>query len=122
MPEGQYSGQRRPYLYTSDSGEVFALLKDETLGDIAGTGLVRATTANIGNASPVPKRFMPRGVHWQGELDGDVVRKFLVCEATGTLYQGNAPQAVTIDGVAGTTTGRRGEQQTFLSIPTDDAP
>lgn len=122
MAEGQYSGQRRPYLYISDSGEVIALLKDETLGDLAGTGLTRATTANIGTATPMPRRFTPRGVFWQGELNDKTVRKFLVCNATGTLYQGNAPQALTIDGVAGITTGRRGEQQTFLSVPTDDTP
>lgn len=118
MAEGQFSGRRRPYLYTSDSGEVFLLLKDETVGDIAGSGLVRATTANIGNASAVPKRFEPRGVYWQGELNNRVVRKFITCAATGTLYVGNVPQALTIDGVAGSTTGKRGEQLTFVSIPT----
>ena len=118
MAEGQFSGRRRPYLYTSDSGEVFLLLKDETLGDIAGSGLVRATTANIGNASAAPKRFEARGVYWQGELNNRVVRKFITCAATGTLYVGNVPQALTIDGVAGSTTGKRGEQLTFVSIPT----
>lgn len=117
MAEGQYSGVRRPYLYTSDSGEVFLLSKDETLGDLAGTGLTRATTGNVGNATPVPKRFEPRGVYWQGELGGRVVRKFLVCAADGTLYVGNTPQAVTIDGVAGSTTGKRGERLTFVTIP-----
>lgn len=120
MAEGQYSGRRRPYLYTSDSGEVFLLQKDETLGDLVGTGLTRATTGNVGNASPVPKRFEPRGVFWQGILGDRVVRKFLVCNATGTLYAGNTPQAVNIDGVVGSTTGKRGEQQTFVAIPPDD--
>lgn len=122
MAEGQYSGRRRPYLYISDSGEVFLLQKDETLGDLTGTALTRATTGNVGTATPVPKRFEPRGVFWQGELDGRVVRKFLVCNATGTLYVGNVPQAVTIDGVAGFTTGKRGEQLTFVTIPVDDTP
>lgn len=122
MAEGQFSGRRRPYLYTSDSGEVFLLQKDETLGDLAGAGLVRATTGNIGNASPVPKRFEPRGVYWQGELNDRVVRKFVVCAANGTLYVGNVPQPLTIDGVAGSTTGKRGEQLTFISIPPADTP
>lgn len=117
MPEGQFSGSRAPFLYTSDSGEVIVLLKDVTLATLPGTGLIAATTGNIGNATPKPSRFETRGVYWQGVLAGNVVRKFITCNANGTLYLGNVPQALTIDGVAGSTTGRMGERQSFLSVP-----
>lgn len=116
MAEGQFSGPRAAYLYVSDSGEQFVIQLDATLGDLAGVGLTRATTGNAGGASNKPSRYELRGVHWQGELNGRVVRKFLTCAATGSLYEGNVSQAVTIDGVPGATTGKRGERQTFARL------
>lgn len=118
MPEGQYTGARKAYLYTPDSGDnTYLISTDETLGGLAGSGLVLATTANIANAQPAPKRFKPRVVFWQGVLDGRIVRKSIICGTTSaTLYDSDSPQAVTIDGVAGSTTGRRGERLSFLNL------
>lgn len=120
MPEGQFTGRRGVFLYTSDSGEVFAIRTDATLGGLAGTGLTAATTGNIGNASPKPAGFKLRGVHWQGELGDRIVRKFLVCNTNGTLYSSGISQALTIDGVVGATTGKRGEQVSFVRLPAAD--
>jgi len=118
MAEGQYTGQRKAYLYTPDSGDnVYLISTDVTLATLAGTGLVEATTANIANARPAPKRFKPRVVFWQGTLNGRTVRKAIICGTTGAaLYDKDSPQAVTIDGVAGSTTGRRGEKLSFLNL------
>lgn len=117
MPEGQYTGQRQSYIYESDAGEAYILLLDATLAGLAGTGLVAATAANAAGASPTPKRFRPRGVYWQGTLDGRVVRKRIICGTTeSTLYQSDVSQSLTIDGVAGSTTGRTGEQLTFVRL------
>lgn len=117
MPEGQFSGARASYEYTSDTGASYLLTLDETLGTVANNGLVAATTATT--AISAPKRFQPRVVYWQGTLDGRIVRKQLVCgTAAATLYASNVSQAVTIDGVAGVTTGRKGEQVSFLKLPT----
>lgn len=112
MPEGQFSGGRAYYTYTSDSSEVYLILTDKTLGDLEGNGLVKATSANAGLGN-LPRRFTPRGVYWQGELNGNIVRKFLVCNPTGSYYQTDSTTALTIDGIAGKITGRKGEQVSF---------
>lgn len=119
MPEGQFTGTRSTYLYTPDSGDdLYLITTDTTLGSLAGAGLTAATSANIENAKPAPKRFKPRVVFWQGTLNGNRVRKAIICGSTdATLYDSDSPQALTIDGVAGSTTGRRGERLTFLSVP-----
>lgn len=117
MPEGQYSGQRKSYIYESDAGKTYILLLDSTLASLANTGLVEATTANAATATPAPKRFKPRVVFWQGTLNGRTVRKALVCgDVTSTLYAKDTSQDVTIDGVAGSTTGRRGEKLSFVAL------
>lgn len=114
MPEGQFSGSRTTYEYISDAGTTYLLKLDTTLGGLAGTGLTVATTGTAGVNKPL--NFKPRVVYWQGVLNGNVVRKSLVCSASSTLYESNVPVALTIDGVAGSTTGRRGEQLSFASL------
>jgi hypothetical protein len=115
MPEGQFTGARAVYIYNSDADTDYYLTLDKTLGDLAGCGLTAATTATA--ASPPPKRFRPRIVYWEGTLNGKTVRKALVCEKDSTLYQAETSQALTIDGVEGVTTGRRGEKFTFTKLP-----
>lgn len=117
MPEGQFTGERAPYLYTADSGDIYIIVTDKTLGDIPETGLIAATTGNVGDATSAPKRFKPRVSFWQGELDGRQVRKTLVTNGGSDLISATTPTAITIDGVAGATTGRRGEKITFMSLP-----
>ena len=114
MAEGQFSGVRKVYEYEADTGDKYLITLDATLGDLAGVGLTAATTATT--ATALPKRLTPRVVFWQGELGGRTVRKSLVCDAASDLYTGLS-QAVTIDGVVGTTTGRRGEKLTFARLP-----
>lgn len=122
MPEGQYSGQRKSYIYESDAGKKYILLLDSTLASLANTGLVEATTENAASATPVPKRFKPRVVFWQGTLNNRTVRKALVCgDVTATLYAKDISQDVTIDGVDGSTTGRRGEKLSFAALGQADA-
>ena len=119
MAEGQFSGKRSAYLYNSDTGQQYLIRTDDTLAALAGTGLVAATTGNSAAAQNPPKRFKPRGVHWQGTLNGRIVRKFIITNAgnTATLYTGGIVINVTIDGVSGSTTGRRGEVQSYVSLP-----
>lgn len=119
MAEGQFLGKRAYYLYVSDVGEVYLILMDQTMGQIAGSGLTLATRINAGNAVRPPRGFKPRGVHWQGELNGRAVRKFIVCNggSDDALYSSGTSVGLTIDGVAGTTTGRRGEQVRYANLP-----
>jgi hypothetical protein len=119
MPEGQFTGERGAYLYTSDAGNQFIIRTDKTLGDLPGTGLVAATTGNAAGAAGLPKRFKPRGVHWQGILNGKTVRKFIICGGgnDATLYVAGGVTALTVDGVTGNTTGHRGEVQSYFSLP-----
>lgn len=114
MPEGQFTGQRGSYVYTNDEGNTYLLTLDQTLGDIVGNGLVAATSTTV--AGGPPARFKPRVVFWQGTLNGREVRKSIVCNSDGSLYT-DVSQALTIDGVAGVTTGRRGEKLTYVRLP-----
>lgn len=113
MAEGQFSGIRRKFIYTSDTGEQYVLTTDVTLAQVPGCGLV--AYAGLGEQlPPKPARFKPRVVHWQGVLDGRMVRKRVIC-GTGdsALYAAQGAGALTIDGVNGITTGRRGERLTY---------
>lgn len=121
MPEGQFTGARENYIYENDAAEEYIITTDATLGGLENTGLVVATAANATGASPAPKRFTPRKVYWQGELDGRVVRKAITCgTAEAALYASDISQALTIDGIAGFTTGRVGERITFLRLSAGD--
>lgn len=117
MPEGQYSGSRAAYIYESDTGARYILTLDTTLGDLPGTGLARAVSGNVAGATPKPTGFKPRVVYWQGFLGEAVKRKKLVCSRTGTLYASSTSTGLAIDGVTGSTTGRRGEQLSYANIP-----
>lgn len=117
MPEGQYSGQRKSYIYESDAGKKYILLLDSTLAELTGTGLVAATSGNTADAVPAPKRFKPRVIFWQGTLNSRTVRKAIVCgDVTATAYAKDTSADITIDGVAGSTTGRRGEKLSFVKL------
>ncbi len=120
MPEGQFSGSRAAYEYTTDSDNTIVICIDETLGTVAGNGLTKLTTAS--ELPGKPQRFEPRVVFWQGILDGKTKRKQLICNKDSTLFAKTSSSTLTVDGVAGVTTGRRGERQSFVcSIPLTDA-
>lgn len=115
---GNRLGSKTKYLYESDGGSTYVLKIDPDLA-VTGSGLVAGTAG-----STVPKRFKPRGVYVQAsvpavttpgsEAPATVARKFLIAGTVdAALYATNTPQVVTIDGLAFTTTGRRGEKQSF---------
>lgn len=113
MPEGQYTGQRGKYVYTSDDGRTYVLTMDATLV-LSNSGLTVFDPANPGSAQNKPMRFRPRGVYWEGDLNGRPVRKRLIAgTAASGLFSAASSQAITIDGVAGNTTGRVGERLTY---------
>lgn len=114
MAEGQYLGGKRTYLYVADDNNTYKILRDRTLGDIGGADLEPATAAVP--AGRLPRRFEPRGVHWQSTalVGRNYARKFIICNRTGTLYTSEDSVPLTIDGIAGATTGRRGEVASYL--------
>lgn len=116
MPEGQFAGSKGRYIYQSDTGINYTITRDETLAGLAGTGLVEydpaAPPASFGGAKP--SQLKPRVVFWEGVLGGVVRRKEIICGTTeAALYNSGSRQALTVDGVAGETTGRKGEKFTF---------
>lgn len=114
MPEGQYTGQRRKYVYTDDTDEKYVLTMDSTLATVAGTGLTEYNPTDAEKLPGRPARFKPRVVFWQGVLNNRTVRKQIVCGTTdGALYAAEGSGALAIDGVNGITTGRRGERITY---------
>ena len=103
---GNKLGSRSYYLYTDDLGNNYSYLTDDDLAT--------AVSATLDDSNPpFPRRFKPRGVYVE---DAAGARKFVICPLTTTVqYASNASQAVTIDTVAFSTTGRKGEQQSFGS-------
>lgn len=111
MPEGQFTGTRSKYKYVADDLAIYALLLDDTLGEIEGNGLEKRASGDATLNKPL--NFKPRVVFWKGTLNGNIVRKEIVCNGDSTLYRSSSPVALTIDGVAGETTGRRGEKLSY---------
>lgn len=111
MPElGNSLGEKSVFTYVSDAGGLINLLLDDDLV-ISNSGL------SLGEAGqPKPLRFKPRVVFAQARVGGRVKRKALVCGTSDSaLYATNVPQSFNIDGLIFTTTGRRGETQSFVS-------
>lgn len=111
MP-GNRLGSKSKYVYTNDFGDEYLLTLDDDLV-LTNSGLTVAPAGTT--AQPAPKRFQPRGVYVQQFIAGQGnARKFLVAGTPAAgLYATNSPQDVTIDGETFTSTGRRGERQTF---------
>jgi hypothetical protein len=118
MGLGQFTGARGNYEYTADDGSLYLISTDRTLGDISGAKLVLATSGS--DAVSPPKRFRPRIVYWQGELNSKIVRKKIICDIDSTLYKNNKSVSLEIDNVDGFTTGRRGEKFSYLKLSQDE--
>lgn len=114
MPEGQFSGSRSRYVYTNDSGDDYILRLDDTLAALS-TTLTAFDPANPGTAVKKPDGFKPRGVYWIATATGfEGRKKFIVCgDGSDALYDTTTGATLTVDGVAGRTTGRKGESLTF---------
>lgn len=107
---GNRLGTKSVYGYTTDAGVEINLLLDDDLV-LTNSGLVLND-----EGQPKPQRFKPRVVFAQAIVGNRVVRKALVCgTSAAALYASSTPQDVTIDGQVFTTTGRRGETQSFIS-------
>lgn len=112
MPEGQFQGDRAKYVYVSDDGRSYRLNLDVTLATLAGTGLVADTETS--GATNKPTNFKPRVVFWQGTLNQLLRRKELICGTNDApLFASPTSQLLTVDGVVGVITGRRGETLTY---------
>lgn len=107
-------GPRRYYEYTADNNGKYKYLTDQDLGT--------AVNATLNDSNPdLPRRFKPRGVYVEAEVDGQTVRKFVICPATSTAaYAATASTTVTIDETEFKTTGRVGERQTFGANPENE--
>jgi len=115
MGLGQFTGPRSKYVYTNDFGVDIVLRLDET-NVIATSGLLTYDPETDVDVIPKPLGFKPRGVYWQATATGfEGKRKFLIAGlGTAGIYASDTPQIFSIDGVAGVTTGRRGEVQSYL--------
>lgn len=113
MP-GNSLGPRRWFAYTADNGDQYKYLTDQNLGEAVG--------AVLNDQLPgFPFRFRPRFVYCEGTVDGDFLRKKVVCPLTTTpAYAALNSTTLTIDEAEFKTTGRRGERATFGSNPTEE--
>lgn len=114
MAEGQELGPKASYIYTSDNGTQFVILRDNDLSLPAITGLELYTESSQ-FAFSLPKRFSPRGVYWIAYDGARLIRKFIICGTLdATLYATDTSSPLTIGGLSGFTTGRKGETYTYI--------
>jgi len=112
---GNTLGVRAYFAYTSDSGDVYSIQLDESLGLAAGL------TKDV-LSSAAPRRFEPRCVWLEATVDGRKVRKRLVCNSDFASYDTEQTSTVTVEGVAFQVTGRTGEKMTFPRNPVATDP
>lgn len=123
MPEGQFQGPKDTYIYVADDNRTYRITRDVTLANIDGVDLVVATVQNSDDFYDISSRITPRGVHWQATEGNLNRRKFLICGSkNAALFVAPNSQPVTVDGVAGVTTGRRGEATRFRKVKNAPAP
>jgi hypothetical protein len=118
---GNRLGVRAKILYESEAAGTLYIMQTDANFVLPklGVGSAAPVTYSPGdtlppnvNVCPPPKNFKPRGVHVKS-ADGKA-RKFLICtSATAEAYATSSPQTFAIDGENFTSTGRKGEQQSF---------
>lgn len=96
--------------YVLDNGNTVQLVLSETLDTVS--ELMINLTNESSTAPSAPPRFEPRVVYWV-ENGGQNRRRELVCNAASPLFQANTSMSLSLGGVAGRTTGKRGERLTF---------
>lgn len=122
MAEGQFLGKKGSYRYTADSGSVYVIRRDQTLATVNGVDLPPAVAGDEG-LSATPKGLKYRGVYWQGVLGDRLVRKFIICGSIlSPLYEKDTSSDLIIDNVPGYTTGKRGEQLSFVRLALAPSP
>lgn len=104
---GNILGGRSYYQYQADDGSNYSLLLDDS--NAAATGMVED------DSFPAPpRRFKPRVVFVERNLGARIARKELVVPTSANAaYATNTTSNITIDTLAYTTTGRRGEKLSF---------
>lgn len=111
MAEGQELGTKATYIYRTDAGDDYVILRDVTLAlsSITGLYLYEEGAPDLDN---LPRGLKPRGVHWVGYSGTRLIRKFIICGLVDSpLYVLKSSSPVTIDGTRGFTTGKRGEEK-----------
>jgi hypothetical protein len=113
MGVGQFLGPKVKVKYIADSGEAYLLTRD---ADLCGTAIEKVSLPVWNGTDEIsfpPPRFKPRGCYWKSDA-APFYRKFLICGTQAAeAYDATAPIAITIDGIAGKTTGVRGERFTY---------
>jgi len=115
-------GPRTKKKYIMDDGTTIKLKLDATYANLAACGLEDITTAD--NAINKPSNFKPRVVFWIPNADiaatdttpgrtREQLRRELVCASSSDAYTSVDNFTIEIDGIAGQTTGRRGEKVSF---------
>lgn len=115
MADSQFLGAKGDFIYIDDTGQKIKLKRDLDLA-IANTGLAAFDPVTDTDAIGKPLGFKPRGVWWESTANGfEGRRKFLICGTTAAaLYDSSVPVVQEIAGVAGVTTGRRGESLRYI--------
>lgn len=115
MAEGNTLGPRRYFRYVTDKNVNYKYQTDLNLGTAAG--------ATLNDTDPnLPRRFEPRYLNLQAEINGEQVRKKLIVPNVTSAAWTDTPVEVEIDGEIYTTTGRVGERVSFGVNPGVAAP
>lgn len=117
---GNRLGSRARYIYLSDDIGVAYILEMDSSYEIAGAGIGAAAPERYDpnnppaaiTICPPPRNFKPRVVFAKA-ADGKTRREIKCMSPDAELYATTAAKTITLAEETFTTTGRRGEKQTF---------
>lgn len=114
---GNVLGERATFAYTSETGQVYNMVLDNSVG--AGVGNPYSTDASLPGLSASAQRpIRPRYINVEDVATGNIKKRIVVCNPSNAFFQGT-DSTLTINGVEFVVTSSRGEQRVRykLAVP-----
>lgn len=108
---GNRLGPRSFFTYTTDNGEEFKILQDESVANAVGNTAAGSSLPRLATSGTIPVEC--RYILLQGVSDTSIKKKVIIGDSDNALFNSLNSQQVTINNVAFTTTGRVGEKASW---------
>lgn len=111
---GNVLGERRTFVYTSETGQQFNMELDNSVG--AGVGNPYSSDATLPGLSASAKRpIRPRYINVEDVATGNIKKRIVICNPTNAFYQGT-DTTLTINGTEFVVTSSRGEDRARYKV------
>ena len=118
--QGNVLGERETFAYTSETGQVYNMVLDNSVG--AGVGNPYSTDSTLPGLSASAKRpLRPRYINVQDVATGLIKKRIVICKPDNSFYQGT-DTTLTINGTAFVVTSSRGEERIRYQLAVAETP